>query len=122
MRFTKISPTWLILTLALIFAACAGSTRTKIQDIHDYPSRYNNKVVSVRGEVVQTFAVPFLNQSIVRIDDGTGKIWVKPKDRVPFKGDKLRIKGKVKVGLTIANKNFGFVVVEGDDKENKRRR
>ena len=98
--------------------SCGGISKVKIADIESDPGKYNDQHVKVKGEVVQTFALPFLGQSIVRIDDGTGKIWVKPRGKVPFKGEKLEIVGTVKVGMTIANKNFGFIVIE-DEKEKR---
>ncbi len=97
----------------LLLTACAGS-RTKIGDIRTNPGEFNEKEVTVKGTVVQTYAVPFLKQSLVLIDDGTGEIWVKPVGKVPFKGEEISIKGVIKVGLTIANKNLGFIVIEGE--------
>ncbi len=100
------------LALMLIVSGCVGTSRVKIREIVDQPSKYNEQVVKIKGTVVQTFAVPLLGQSLVRVDDGTGTIWVKPRERVYFKGDKIEVIGKVKIGLTIANKNFGFIVIE----------
>jgi hypothetical protein len=106
-----------ITTSFLLFAllGCAGS-RTKIADIQNNPSKYNEKRVKVAGKVTQTFAIPVLGQSLVRVDDGTGTIWVKPKGRVPFEGDKIKVEGTLKVALTIGTKNFGFIVIEDDKK------
>ncbi len=101
---------WLL--LMFIVVSCAGVSRVKIQEIVNEPSKWNEQEVRIKGTVVQTFAVPFLGQSLVRVDDGTGTIWVKPRSKVYFKGDKIEVKGTVKVGLTIANKNFGFIVIE----------
>lgn len=95
--------------------SCAGS-RTKITDIQNDLSQYNEKRVKVAGKVTQTFAIPVLGQSFVRVDDGTGTIWVKPKGRVPFEGDKIKVEGTVKVALTIGTKNFGVIVIEDDKK------
>jgi len=100
----------------LIILSCAGS-RAKIADIQNNPSKYNEQHVKVSGTVTQTFAIPVLGQSLVRVDDGTGEIWVKPKGRVPFEGDKIKVEGTLKVALTIGTKNFGFIVIEDDKKK-----
>ncbi len=97
----------------LLLSGCAGS-RTQIGDIRENPGRFNEQEVTVKGKVVQTFAVPFIKQSLVLIDDGTGEIWVKPAGKVPFQGEEISVKGVIKVGLTFANKNFGFIVIEGE--------
>jgi len=105
------------LVLLIISLSCAGTARVKISDITGQPGKFNEQVVKVKGTVVQTFAVPFLKQSLVRVDDGTGTIWVKPRDKVYFKGEKIEVEGTVKVGFTIANKNFGFIIIEKEKKK-----
>ncbi len=102
----------LILLLGLwVFAAALGCS-TKIADITREPGRYNEQQVVVKGKVTQTFALPMLGQSLVRIDDGTGQLWVKPHGRVPFKGEEIKIKGTLKIGMTLANQNLGVVVYQ----------
>ena len=100
----------------LTMLSCAGS-RTKIADIQSNPSKFNEKKVKVAGVVTQTFAIPVIGQSIVRVDDGTGTIWVRPQGRVPFEGDKVKVEGVLKVALTLGTKNFGFIVIEDDKKK-----
>ncbi|MCI0511661.1 hypothetical protein L0128_00420 [candidate division KSB1 bacterium] len=94
------------------YLGCAGVSRFQVRSIVDNPAEFNNKKVYVRGEVVQVFAVPFLEQGLCKISDGTGEIWVKPAGRVPNKGDHLKVTGMVKVGLTLANKSFGVIIIE----------
>jgi len=98
--------------LALVLGACAGTQKVKIEDIEANPGKYNDKIVTVKGEVVDTYSIPIFKQSLVHVDDGTGKIWVKPSERVYFKGDKLEVTGQLKVGLSISGHNFGFIVIE----------
>jgi hypothetical protein len=62
--------------------------------------------------VIQTFAIPVLGQSLVKIDDGTGQIWVKPRNRVAFEGEEIEVIGTLRIGVTAANRNFGVVVYE----------
>jgi hypothetical protein len=101
------------LLLALMLSACAGSG-TKIRDLSENPEKYHDREVVVKGKVVSTFAVPLLSQSLVKVADETGEIWVKPAGRVPFEGEKITVRGKLKIGLTLANRNFGVIVYEDE--------
>ncbi len=103
---------FLTLCLVPLLAVCACSTPLTIDQIHAEPGRYNERPVTVTGTVTQTFAIPILGQSLVRIDDGTGQIWVKPRQGVPFQGEKIEVTGTLKIGVTFANRNFGVVVYE----------
>jgi hypothetical protein len=96
--------------LALVMAGCA--TTQRIGDLSAHAGRYNQKRVKVAGRVTQTWAIPLIGQSLVRIDDGTGKMWVKPHGRVPFQGERIRVEGTLKIGVTLANKNLGVVIYE----------
>jgi len=104
-----------ILILISFMENCAGS-RTKIADMRDAPGKFNEQKVKVSGKVTQTFAIPFLGQSLVKLDDGSGEIWIKPNGWVPFEGQEITVEGTMKVGLTFANKNFGLIVVETEKK------
>ncbi len=102
--------------LALILAACAGS-RTNIRDLSENPEKYHDQEVVITGKVVSTFAIPLLSQSLVKVADSSGEIWVKPQGRVPFEGQKITVRGKLKIGLTLANRNFGVIVYENEPRK-----
>ncbi len=97
-----------------LFLVLGCSTRSSIQQITAQPGKYNEQRVVVEGKVVQTYAIPVLGQSLVKIDDGTGQIWVKPRSRVPFEGEEIEVAGTLKIGITLANRNFGVVVYEDE--------
>lgn len=104
------------LITVLLLAACAGPSM-KIRDISDNPEKYHDQQVVVKGKVVSTFAIPILSQSLVKVADETGEIWVKPQGRVPFEGEKITVRGKLKIGLTLANHNFGVIVYEDEPRK-----
>ncbi len=104
---------WLSRCFVLLLLICACSAPLKIGQIAAEPGRYNERQVTVSGTVTQTFAIPMIGQSLVRIDDGTGQLWVKPYKRVPFKGEEIDVTGTLKIGITVANRNLGVVVYEG---------
>jgi hypothetical protein len=86
----------------------------KISELNADPGKYNDREVTVKGKVTQVFAIPIFAQGVVKIDDGSGDLWVKPYNRVPAEGQEITVKGKVKIGLTLANRDFGVIVVESD--------
>ena len=97
--------------LALASQAACSST-VPIQRIAAEPARFNEQRVVVKGRVTQTYALPMIGQSLVQIEDGTGELWVKPRGRVPFEGQEIEVAGKLKIGMTLANRNFGVVIYE----------
>jgi hypothetical protein len=99
-----------VLVLAFATAGCGNSLR--LAKLNENPGQYNEQTVTVKGRVVQTFGLPVLQQSIAKIDDGTGAVWVKPRGRVPYEGERIEVKGTVRVGMTFANRDFAVVVLE----------
>ncbi len=113
----RTSPLLSLAAVALLAPGACSSTLT-IHQIAAAPSHYSEQHVVVRGKVVQTYAIPVLGQSLVKIDDGTGQLWVKPRNRVPFKGQEIEVSGTLRIGIVVANKILGIVVYEngGEDK------
>ena len=88
------------------------SPYARISDISDKPHRYQDKQVLVKGAVIETLSIPFVQKGAYQVDDETGRIWVISQERVPFRGDKVTVKGIVKTGFTILDRSFGTVIVE----------
>ena len=80
-----ISTTTIILLIAIL--SCAA--RTRIFDIKQSPRRFHDRTVTVAGVVANTISLPVLKVGVFQIDDGSGKLWVKPKNYAPFKGDRV---------------------------------
>lgn len=106
-----------MLALLLLMLGCAGAT--KVREINANPQKYNEKVVTVKGKVVESYSLPIVSFGVARIDDGSGEIWVKPYDRSFFEGEKVSVKGVLKIGMTLGSKSFGYIVVE-EPKEKKK--
>jgi hypothetical protein len=98
--------------LFLCIAGCAAGSRVKISDLDANPQKYNEKIVTVSGKVTQTFSIPLLSIGVAEIDDGTGDIWVKPAGRTFFEGQKVTVKGTLKIGFALGTRTFGYIVVE----------
>lgn len=109
----------IIFTLVLIFVIvlmhCAASVR--IGDIRNTPSRFHDKKVSISGTVDETITLPILGVGVYQLNDGSGSIWVKPKEMTVEKGDRVRVTGTIKVGLTISGRSFGLILIESKSEE-----
>ena len=103
---------WL-LGLLVLLAGCAGSS-VKIRDLLANPEKYNEKYVTVKGKVVQTYSIPIISIGLAKLDDGTGEVWVKPTGRTFFKGQKVTVSGTHKIGLNLGSQTFGNIIVEGE--------
>jgi hypothetical protein len=105
----------LMLILFVVFIQCAASVR--IGDIKNTSSRFHNKKVTLTGTVDETLTLPILGVGVYQLNDGTGTIWVKPKQMTAEKGDRIRVSGTIKVGLTISGKSFGLILIESKSEE-----
>jgi hypothetical protein len=101
--------------LLIIILSCAA--RTRIFDIKQTPRKFHDKSVSISGTVINTITLPVLNIGVFQVDDGSGKIWVKPKTKTPLKGERVAITGKIKVGFTISGRSFGVILLESGTDE-----
>ena len=97
-----------LLILVLLLHGCGAS----IGQITAHPERYDDQVVTVSGRVTEVIALPFMDKGMFKLEDGTGSIWVLSSRRAPSRGEKLTVRGKVQVGLKVAGRTFGVVLVE----------
>jgi hypothetical protein len=104
-----------ILFFIIAFVVSGCSWHTQISEINDKPQEYKDKEVSIKGRVIETLSIPFVQKGIYQMEDSSGKIWVVSQKRVPARGEKVTVEGKVKTGFTIAKRTFGTVIVEGDE-------
>ena len=108
---------YIIYIMALLFIVLSCASTLKIDEIKDAPNRFHNKKVTVSGTVDETITLPILGVGVYQLNDGSGTIWVKPKDRTPEKGDHVLVTGTVKVGITISGRSFGLILVESKSED-----
>ena len=102
-----------ICALVLLLAAC---DRVKIGDINADPGRFNNKEVSVAGQVTG-LSIGVLNTGLYEIDDGTAKLYVLSSSRgAPSKGATVGVKGTIMPTFTFLGRNYATVLRESDRK------
>ena len=100
----------IIVCSVIIIVYCAAMIR--ISDIKKRPREFHDKRITLSGYVDNVVTLPILSVGVYQIDDGTGKIWVKPAGDAPYQGQHVRVTGVLKVGLTISGKTFGLILIE----------
>jgi hypothetical protein len=101
-----------------LLAGCALSTHPRIADIKYNPGKYQNRNVTVDGVVTSSWGIPLVPFKLYKLDDGSGEVTVVANNgRVPSKGARVRVKGRVEefgtfggqaVGLHIQQKDIHF--------------
>jgi hypothetical protein len=103
--------------LAVMLSGCALVTRNaSIADLKHNPGRYHDKTVAIDGVVTSAYGGSFLPVNVYKVDDGTGEVTVIAQDsrRVPTKGARVRVKGKVGEVATFGGQSFGLHIRQSD--------
>ena len=108
----------LIWATALISIGCGAK---KINHVLADPSRYSNRQVEVRGEVVESYSIA--RRGAYRIKDDTGELWVVSTRGVPREGARVKVKGTIREGFNLGSiiqlprqLSSGLVLVESSHK------
>ena len=102
----KLAP--LALALGLL-AGCAASRHPKIAELKYNPGRYHDHSVTVDGVVTSSWGIPLVPFKLYKVDDGTGEVTVLSQDgRVPSKGTRVSVKGRVGEFATFGGQSVGL--------------
>ena len=112
MRMTKLGA---LAALAVLLAACALLS-TKISQIRERSGEYENRVVTIHGKVANGTKLPFMEEALYEVDDGTGTLTVITPKALPPDGSTVTVTGKVQSALKIGGKSFGLVLREGKER------
>lgn len=95
-------------------SACALSLRNPdIADLQRHPGRYTNHTVSVSGVVTSSWGVPLVPYRMYKVDDGTGEVTVlSQSSRMPAKGERVRVKGRVEDIAMFGGRALGLHIRE----------
>ena len=95
-------------------SACALSMRNPdIADLQRHPGRYTNHTVSVSGVVTSSWGVPLVPYRMYKVDDGTGEVTVlSQSSRMPSKGERVRVKGRVQDVAMFGGRALGLHIRE----------
>lgn len=104
------------LALAAMLSGCALATRNaSIAELKYNPGRYYDKTVAIDGVVTSSFGVPLVPFKMYKVSDGTGEVTVIAQDgRVPTKGARVRVKGKVGEVATFGGHSVGLHIRQRD--------
>ena len=119
----KKRPAQAVVTSLAVFCVCLlfactrlfGGTE-KIADILKSPSRYDGKIVQVKGRVTESFIV--FGTGYFVISDGTGEIAVVPSKTFPKVNEEVEIQGAVRNAFVIGEKSL-VVILEGGPEDKK---
>ena len=101
------------LALAVLLTGCA--MRTSVAELKYNPGRFQDRTVTIDGVVTSSFGVPLVPFRFYRVDDGTGEITVLAQDgRVPTKGARVRVKGRVDDVATFGGRSVGLHIRQTD--------
>jgi hypothetical protein len=106
MRDIKLIPA--VLITAVLTACALGGTR-QIAEIRQFPGKFDDRSVSIEGQVTSSWSVPFVPIKMYQVDDGTGQMTVLAEDaRVPTKGARVRVRGKLSEFGTFGDRSIGL--------------
>jgi hypothetical protein len=104
----------LAVSFALVSSACALRSAS-IADLQQRPGRYEDRTVTLTGVVTDSWGVPLLPYKFYRVDDGTGQIAVLSQSyRMPGKGERVRVKGRVSNVAVLGGRSLGLHLREQD--------
>lgn len=92
---------------AIVTAACASGA--SVGQLKTNPGRYVDKNVTVRGTVTSSWGIPLVPFKMYQVDDGTGEILIVADDnRVPSRGARVKVTGKVSEFATFGGRSIGL--------------
>jgi hypothetical protein len=101
---------------ALLISGCAARG-VRIAELKDQPTKYDDKTVSITGQVTSSWGIPLVPFQLYNVDDGSGEITVLSRSgRAPAKGTRVEVKGKVNEFAVFGGRSVGLHVQEEDRK------
>lgn len=101
---------------ALLISGCAARG-VRIAELKDQPTKYDDKTVSITGEVTSSWGIPLVPFQLYNVDDGSGEITVLSRSgRAPAKGTRVEVKGKINEFAVFGGRSVGLHVQEEDRK------
>jgi hypothetical protein len=105
-----------VAALAAVTSGCAMSLRNPhISDLQQHPGRYTDHTVTVNGVVTSSWGLPLIPFRFYKVDDGTGEVTVLSEGRrMPAKGERVRVKGRVEQVAILGGRPLGLHLRERD--------
>lgn len=97
----------------VLLAGCALTSHPRVADLKYNPGRYQNRTVTVDGVVTTSWGVAMVPFKLYKVDDGTGEVTVISQDgRVPARGARVRVRGRVEDVATFGGRAIGLHIRE----------
>ena len=105
-----------MVALGVLLSGCSlTARRASVAEIRHNPGRYHDRTVSIEGVVTSAWNVPLMPVRVYKVSDGTDEITVVSQDdRVPARGARVRVKGRVSDVATIGGRSIGLHLRETD--------
>lgn len=105
----------LALTLCTVFLASACATGASVSRVKANPGRYVERSVTITGRVTSAWGLPLLPVKAFNLDDGSGEILVVTNERrVPSRGARVRVRGRVEEFAVFGGRSIGLHLRERD--------
>lgn len=99
----------------VLMTGCAISTHPRIADLRYNPGRYQNHTVTLDGVVTTSWGAPLVPVRLYKIDDGSGEVTVVSNNgRVPSRGARVRVTGRVEDLATVGGQSIGLHIQQRD--------
>ncbi|MBF0556758.1 MAG: hypothetical protein HQK96_19760 [Nitrospirae bacterium] len=109
----------MLVLFSIVFACSNGfpSRTTKIGNILASPSKYEDRLVRVKGKVTESVIV--FGVGYFKISDSTGAIVVIPSKTFPKMGEEVTINGQVKNAFVVGDKSLTVIIENSERKKLK---
>lgn len=109
MTRTRIGSKVLLVAVAAVIATACAVRSPSIGDLQYNPGRYYDRTVSVEGVVTSSWGIPLVPLRLYRIGDGSGEITVvSDRGRVPPRGTRVRVRGRVSEFGVFGGRSLGM--------------
>ncbi len=97
--------------VTLLVSACA--LHPSVAQLQRDPARYYNRTVTVSGVVSSSWGLPLVPLKIYKVDDGTAEVTVVSQhERVPPRGARVRVRGRVSDLAVVGGRSIGLHINE----------
>jgi hypothetical protein len=106
----------ILVALTMGLSACSLAMRNpSVAELKYNPGRYQDHTVAIDGVVTSSWGVPLMPFRLYKVSDGTGEVTVVSQGgRVPSKGSRVRVKGRVSELATFGGQPLGLHLEQKD--------
>jgi hypothetical protein len=105
-----------VVAVAAMLSGCGLAFRSpSVAELKYNPGRYHDRTVAINGVVTSSWGLPLVPVKLYKVDDGTGELTVIANNgRIPTKGARVRVKGRVSEVATFGGQAVGLHIQQRD--------